>query len=302
MNKNLSIAKKVKNDEFYTMLPDIEKEVLHYLSHFYGKTVFCNCDDDTSNFTKYFKTNFYKLGLKELIVTGITEGKRFQDTIDLLDKSDIVVTNPPFSQAREFIQLLMEHHKRFLIVGDLNWISYREIFPLIKNNQIWLGYNMIKSFLTPEGEVKKFGNKLWYTNLDIEKRHEWLDLRKKFEENNYLWYDNYDAINVNRIKDIPCDYDGVMGVPVTFLNRYNPNQFEIITLGHSPKHFTPMKKYEGVVRHNTDGTVTKKHIALNQCLTIGTEEKPEGIYYTAVNSDKYLILPYDRLLIRRKHV
>ena len=283
------------------MLPDIERELIHYSPHFAGKTVFCNCDDASSNFIKYFRDNFDRLKLKQLLVNGLTEGKPFQDTLSLLDASDIVVTNPPFSQAREFVRLLMEHYKKFLIIGDLNWISYRELFPLIKTNQMWLGYNTVKQFITPEGEVKKFGNKLWYTNLDIEKRHEWLVLGKRFEENKYLWYDNYDAINVDRIVDIPCDFNGVMGVPITFLNRYNPNQFEIITLGHSPKHFIPTKKYEGVVRHNTDGTVTRKHIALNQCLTIGMDTKPEGIYYTAANSDKYLVLPYDRLLIRRKH-
>ena len=227
---------------------------------------------------------------------------RSEESIALLKQADVVVTNPPFSLAREYIKFLEEQKKSFLIIGDLNWITYKEVFPLLKNNQMWLGYNSVKGFIQSNGNIKKFGNKLWFTNLDIQKRHEILDLYKEYNDEEYSKYDNYDAINVNKVSEIPFDYDGVMGVPVTFLNHYNPEQFEIITLGHSPKHFIPTKKYEGVVRHNTDGTITKKHIALNQCLTIGTEEKPEGIYYTAVNSDKYLILPYDRLLIRRKYV
>ena len=370
-NKNLGVAKKNKNDDFYTQLSDIENELLHYKPHFRDKVIICNCDDPyESNFFKYFAMNFNSLGLKKLIATGYVtspvagtelslfeeEGEclpkkqpyavyinevtdlngdgrvdladvelllrmkkntrrklhgddvypagdfRSDECVALLKQADIVATNPPFSLAREYINFLEEHGKRFVIIGDLNWVTYKEVFPLLKNNRIWLGYNHVKNFIQSNGDIKKFGNKLWFTNLDIKKRHEKLELYKDYTSEDYPKYDNYDAINVNKVSDIPINYDGIMGVPVTFLNHYNPEQFEIIALGHSPKHFIPTKKYEGAVRHNTDGTITKKHIALNQCLTIGTKEKPEGIYYTAVNSDKYLILPYDRLLIRRKHV
>lgn len=154
---------------------------------------------------------------------------RSDECIEFLKESDIVVTNPPFSIAREYyIPQLIKYNKKFLIVGDLNWATYKEIFPLIKDNKIWFGYNSIKEFVQPNKNTKKFGNKLWYTNLDIEKRHEKIILYKKYTPKEYPRYDNYDAINVDKVADTPEDYTGKMGVPITFLNYYNPEQFEII--------------------------------------------------------------------------
>ena len=154
---------------------------------------------------------------------------RSDESVGFLKEADIVVTNPPFSIAREFfIPQLFDYKKDFLIVGDLNWVTYKEIFPLIKNNKMWFGYNYIKEFIQPNNEGKKFGNKLWYTNLDIDKRHEKLILYKKYNPDEYPKYDSYDAININKVSDIPVDYYGVMGVPITILNSYNPDQFEII--------------------------------------------------------------------------
>ena len=257
-NSNLHRAKEAKNDEFYTQLSDVENELVHYREHFKGKTVFCNCDDPTwSAFWKYFHLNFGFLGLKRLISTHYDKEQstymmeylggddndvsvgtktplkgngdfRNEECLELLRQSDIVVTNPPFSLAREYVSCLEASGKGFLIVGDLNWTTYKEVFPLIRDNKLWLGYMSVKEFSQPDGSFKKFGNKLWFTNLDIKKRHENLILYKHYSPEEFPKYDNYDAINVDKVADIPMDYDGVMGVPITFLDKYNPEQFEIV--------------------------------------------------------------------------
>lgn len=152
------------------------------------------------------------------------------ECLELLDECDIVVTNPPFSQARAFMRTLVDHDKKFVIIGDLNWITYKEIFPLLKDDKVWLGYTHVKEFMTPDGGTRKFGNKLWYTNLDIKKRHEPLDLWRRYYDDPSLYpkYDNYDAIEVPKVSLIPCDYEGVMGVPITFMGSYSSEQFEIV--------------------------------------------------------------------------
>ena len=161
-----------------------------------------------------------------------------QECIDLLKQSDIVVTNPPFSLFREYVAQLMEYKKKFIIIGHQNAIAYREIFKLIHQNKIWLGYGFqgVATFITNyknynsgkyEGFLKIPGVQ-WFTNLDYEKRHEDLILYKKYTPEEYPKYDNYDAINVDKTKEIPIDYDGMMGVPITFMTKYNPDQFEII--------------------------------------------------------------------------
>lgn len=288
--KYLNKAKNAKNDEFYTILSDIEKELKHYKSHFENKVVFCNCDDPrVSNFFHYFSYNFEKLGLRKLITTcyknqnmelfsqhdteraiyleyegdknknnvpdpeeiGIKQLKengdfRSKECIDLLKQSDIVVTNPPFSLFREYVAQLIEYDKKFLIIGTWNVITYKEIFPLIKENKLWIGINSNRNFsgfIVPkhyslhgtEARVDENGNRIvssnntcWFTNLDNAKRHEELILYKKYNPEEYPTYDNYDAIEVSKTNDIPIDYKGVMGVPITFMNKYNPDQFEII--------------------------------------------------------------------------
>lgn len=283
-NSNLGAAKRAKNDEFYTQLTDIEKELRHYRKHFQDATVLCNCDDPfESNFFKFFVLNFKRLGLKKLIATcyegsavaEYRDGKakpykavvttvhdttgdggvdmedvrnlfelgenelvelegngdfRSEECLALLDEADIVVTNPPFSLFREYVAILMEHQKKFIVIGSQNAITYKEIFPLLKDDDVWLGSTHPKEFMQRDGTVKKFGNICWFTNLDIKKRHEELILVKKYagHEDEYPTYDNYDAIEVSRVVDIPLDYDGVMGVPITFMDKYNPEQFEII--------------------------------------------------------------------------
>ena len=166
-----------------------------------------------------------EIGIKHLKGNG---DFRSPECIELLKQADIVVTNPPFSLFREYIALLMSYQKKFVIIGNQNAITYKEVFPLLKTNKVWPGYNHVKEFLQADGSVKKFGNIQWFTNLDISKRHEELILYKNYTPAEYPKYDNYDAINVDKVADIPCDYDGVMGVPITFLDKYNPIQFEII--------------------------------------------------------------------------
>lgn len=262
-NTNLHAAKTAKNDEFYTRFEDINFEinlVEHgYRPFFKDKIVYCNCDDpEESNFWKFFKARFNGLKLKKLISTHYDqEGKssykleydgervtkseldgngdfRSPECVELLKESDIVVTNPPFSLFREFVALLMKYEKKFVIIGNKNAITYKEIFPLIKDNKVWLGYTSPNEFIIPGGEITKQVNGLcrWYTNLEIPKRHEPMLLGGSYERGSkkgmFPKYDNYDAINVDRVCDIPEDYDGVMGVPITFLDKYCPEQFEIV--------------------------------------------------------------------------
>lgn len=275
-NDNLHKAKDAKNDEFYTRIEDVAEELRHYKKHFAGKVVLCNCDDPTwSAFWRYFHLNFAELGLKKLISThydrteptykmeyeggddnnvevGVKtplEGNgdfRNKECLDLLDESDIVVTNPPFSLFREYVAVLMKHQKKFLILGNMNALTYKEIFPLVRDNQLWYGASIHsgdRKFYVPNDYplkasgcgVDNNGQKFirvkgvrWYTNLDYKARHEKLVLWKNYTPEEYPKYDNYDAINVNKYSEIPCDYDGVMGVPITFIDYYCPEQFEIV--------------------------------------------------------------------------
>lgn len=306
-NSSLNKAAKAKNDEFYTQLADIEKELKRYKNQFHGKVVYCNCDDPfESNFFKYFAANFNALGLRKLITTSYikspiaggqlplleveglkptgkepfkieinevpdTDGDgainlddvkfllkhnkntstplrgigdfRSDECIELLKEADIVCTNPPFSLFREYVAQLMECGKKFLIIGNDNAIAYKEFFVFIKGNKVWTGYSKVKEFRQPDGTIKKFGNVGWYTNLDTTKRHEKLTLYKKYSPSEYPKYVNYDAIEVSKVTEMPADYEGEMGVPITFLDKYNPNQFEIIGsslfLGKPMKDFAP---------------------------------------------------------------
>ena len=249
-------AKKSKNDEFYTLMEDIEKELKYYKEQFKDKVVFCNCDDfEESNFVKYFINNFENLGLKKLYAMWYSiswkQAQLFEKTknwinkkelewnwdfrsvesIEILKASDVVVTNPPFSLFREYMKQLISFNKSFLVLGNMNAITYKEIFPLIQHNQIWLGmYNWKVNFKQPninEG-LFQFRNIGWFTNLQTPKRKEFIKLSKAYSPEKYQKYDNYDAIEVSKIENIPLDYDGVMGVPITFLWKYNPEQFEIV--------------------------------------------------------------------------
>lgn len=304
-NVNLQVAKNTKDDEFYTPYETIEKELIHYSKHFYGKTVLCNCDDPfESNFCKYFLKNFNVLGLKRLLctsyksskvistqltlfdenneplknthgyvldVTKFAEGNdiisdkyieswlqktkcikklkgdgdfRSSECINYLKMSDIVVTNPPFSLFKDIVSLLVKHNKKYLLIGNQNALTYKEIFPLIQNNEAWTGYQFgdMKFRVPASSEPREtrfwvdefgqkwrsLGNAMWLTNLDIDRRHKLLKLTKKYSPEEYPQYDNYNAINVKRVQDIPMDYSGIMGVPITIIDKYNSDQFEIV--------------------------------------------------------------------------
>lgn len=166
---------------------------------------------------------------------------RSAECIELLKEADIVCTNPPFSLFREYVAQLMKYEKKFLIIGHQNALTYKEVFPLMQNNAIWLGYGFkggAGHFVSPYEDIAvandhrkgmiRVSGVHWFTNLDHKKRHEELILYKTYDPEEYPKYDNYDAINVDKTQDIPCDYDGIMGVPITFLDKYNPHQFEII--------------------------------------------------------------------------
>lgn len=322
-NSSLSAARNAKNDEFYTQYSDIETEMNAYIEYnpevFKDKTILLPCDDpEWSNFTKYFASNFTRLGIKKLISTSYaqgvankqptlfelksplynpqqhdTHGKLFTLTRDtdgngtvdtddieftgylegdgdfrsnevkkLRDEADIIITNPPFSLFREFLAWILEADKQFVIIGNKNVITYKDVFPLLSDNKIWLGpgfpggnaffkisndsiRNFADGVYDDNTGLVKFRNVGWFTNIDHGKRHEHLildtmehnlkfnkKLQKKLEKDygklEYPRYDNYDAIEVPFTECIPSDYDGVMGVPITFMDKYNPDQFDIV--------------------------------------------------------------------------
>ena len=303
---NLHRAKNAKNDEFYTRLADVSKELMHYEEHFKDKIVLCNCDDpEWSAFWRYFHLSFSALGLKKLISThydknnptykmeytggddndievGIKtplEGNgdfRNQECLDILDEADIVVTNPPFSLFREYVAVLMEHNKKFLIIGNNNAITYKDFFPLLKNDDVRIGYNNPSEFDTPNGLTKKvLGLCCWFTNLGVAKHHEKLILRKKYTPEEYQTYDNYDAINVDKLSDIPVDYDGVMGVPISFMGKYNPAQFEIIDARDIALHDKQRDKQTMLIK-DADGSINGKPKYARICIR-ARHPNPAGV-------------------------
>lgn len=252
-NSNLHAAKKAKNDEFYTRLEDIEKELAHYKDFFRGKAVYCNCDHPTeSNFPRYFLEHFGELGLERITATCHVPGGRgwkgekrkggeytveqldgdgdfrSEECVELLKQADVVIGNPPFSLFREYVAQLIEYGKKFLVIGNKNCLTFKDIFPYIKENEIWLGCTPVKEFLQPDGTAKKFGNIGWLTNIPHAPVGKTLILEKRYSPDEYQKYDNYNAIEVSRVADIPVDYDGVMGVPLTYIQYHSKDQFEIV--------------------------------------------------------------------------
>lgn len=228
---------------------------------------------------------------------------RSRECVELLKEADIVVTNPPFSLFREFVALLMKYNKKFLIIGHQNAINYKEIFPLIKNNQIWLGYGFkggagyfinehyedyAKAGEHLEGMIRVSGVH-WFTNLEHDKRHEGIPLFKPYTAETYPKYDNYNAINVNKASDIPCDYYGLMGVPVTFMDKYNPEQFEIVGNGDDVEWLRSVGANcigeKNIAQLRSQGS--KAHITANMTSLV-------------LHENGRIVLPYKRLIIRRK--
>tara|TARA_B100000508_G_scaffold140877_2_gene144003 strand:+ start:1969 stop:3180 length:1212 start_codon:yes stop_codon:yes gene_type:complete len=399
-NKNLTNAKRAKNDEFYTQYADIEKEIQAYLEYnpdtFKGKVVYSNCDDPfESNFFRYFVLNFKQLGLKRLITTSykpspvantqiglfgddvtlepdkgrpkVTANKfiinevgdvdgdgsftledialqlknnknnewsplhgdgdfRSDECVELLKQSDIVVTNPPFSLFREYMKQLVDSNKKLLIIGNMNAITYKEVFPLIKENALWIGatnFNTGMYFQVPEDfeyadtykfekeqngvKVNRVPGVCWFTNLDHGRRHQPLQLmstsdnlkfnKKLAGKDSYDQYDNFDAIEVPFADAIPSDFDGNMGVPVSFLNKYSPEQF--IILGYE-KNCEELRtkiypKQTQVSKSGKKSIVTK----LNDGAAIKLEDAPVNTTHYVVDGE-YYIQAYTRIFIKHK--
>lgn len=348
-NGNLTAAKKAKNDEFYTQWLDVEREMDAYLLHdpdvFRGKVVLLPCDDpDWSQFTKFFVERFAQLGLSKLISTcyaegahgkwytltsegeaaGLLEGDgdfRSAEVAAFRDEADIVITNPPFSMFRDFMAWLVEGDVRFAVIGNLNAITYKEVFPLIKSNRVWLGNNYAVNggamfYEIPESianldqvrEIRENDNGTktyitrvqgvrWFTNIEHGRRHDPLVLMteadnvkfgpKGIKGVGYLRYDNYDALEVPKVIAIPADYDGVVGVPISFLDKYCPEQFEILGNGQTMADelgIRPVgqKFVDDYYAQGNKGQINAKWN--NLVYRIGTQT----------------VVPYQRILIRRK--
>lgn len=392
-NNDLSNAKKVKSDEFYTQYNDIEKEVTAYLDYdpevFRGKTVLLPCDDpEWSNFTKYFAQNFMKFGLKKLISTSYApESKKYQiyeqpslfevndpqydeyktkkhgkiftlthdktkdgkvDVNDLewhyldgdgdfrsleiqklRDEADIIITNPPFSLFREFLAWIVEASKQLLIIGNMNAITYKEVFPLIMNNRLWLGPSIRsgdREFQVPKDypvtaagwRIDDDGRKFlrikgvrWFTNLDHGRRHQPLPLmtmndnikyskHKEIKGQEYKYFDNYDAIEIPYTDAIPSDFEGIMGVPISFLDKYSPDQFEILGATQRGCHdrVPDTKKYDDYweVKQNGQKTGSSGGKTNENANLIGNDGKKN--YF--INKDGRIIQSaYQRIFIRR---
>ena len=251
---------------------------------------------------------------------------RSEEIKKLRDECDIIVTNPPFSLFREFLAWIIEANKLFVIIGNMNAITYKEVFQVIKNNKIWLGngFHAGNAFFStpfskeyangvynPETGLVKFRNCCWFTNLDHGRRHQPLKLmsmkdnlrfsKKLKGKESYDRYDNYDAIEVPFTESIPNDFKGVMGVPISFLDKYSPEQFEIVglTSGRDEFECRPSKKYINPKQHNPNGTITNGSKA-NTRATIKLKSKPDDIYYTADNTDGPLCIIYARILIQHR--
>lgn len=340
-NASLTKAKENKNDEFYTRLEDIEAEISShpdYVRQFQGKTVFCNCDDpEWSAFYEFFRQHFKQLGLKKVITTHFNkdgspsyklewDGEmlgddtvnmiktplkgdgdfRSEECIELMKEADIIVTNPPFSIAREdYIPMLFKYNKQFVIIGDLNWVTYKNVFPLIKENKMWFGYMNVKEFKTPDGSIQKFGNKLWFTNLDLDKNHEELPLTKNYKgnESNYPKYDNYNAIEVKKIAEIPKDYYEMMGVPISFLMKYNPEQFEIVGMPTASSNEDSLNlgiDYSKHIGYKQNGEKTGRTGSTFGACPVFERNDKKGIYYT---NGKQTVQAgsCERVFVRRKN-
>lgn len=342
-NTSLDKAKKAKDNEFYTRYDDIQAELNHYRDQFRGKVVYCNCDDPAeSAFSDFFKLNFDHYGLKKLIctryvksdlfsqawldpmhrvgyrieITGkdrcekidLQEGGDFRsaECIELLKEADIVCTNPPFSLFREYIQQLIQYHKKFLVIGNKNAITYKDIFPLLANNEVWLGYTVPNKFVRPDGTetTNMSGLCRWWTNLDTTKRHEDMILYEEYTPEKFPHYDNYDAIEVNKVKSIPKDYFGVMGVPITFLDNYNPEQFEILGLLQSStdeQAGIPNLRYYGdfkEMRQDLTYTGASGNKANGNPVLSGKSERGNFLYNE--QTKEYVHSVYARITIKRK--
>lgn len=305
-NDTLHSAKTAKNDEFYTQISDIEQEIGNYRKHFKDKIIYMPCDNpEWSNFWHVLKGQYIYLHYKKIIATfyngiidtdkqpykleydGVNETKTFlkgngdfrsEECTTILQESDIVITNPPFSLFREFVKWVMDADKKFLILGNKNAITYKEIFPYLKENKMWLGYTSPAVFEIPDGKITEKVNGLcrWFTNLDIKKRHDTIATGYLYagDTSKYPTYDNYNAINCDKVNEIPDDYDGAIGVPVTFLDKYCPAQFEILD-ARDYGHTNVQKNKTTYLIKDADGSIGGR----NTYARILIKRKPNDITY-----------------------
>lgn len=342
-NSSMNSAKKNKNDEFYTRIEDIEKEMRFYRKHLKNKTIFLNCDDpEWSNFYRYFYDQFEYLGLKKLIATHYNqegnssykmeitsidndglplmqkidlEGNgdfRSEECIELLKESDIVITNPPFSLFREYVDTLFTHKKKFIILGDSKAIAYKEIFPLVKSNKMWIGrsgmghkyYSPVKKgFIDLNDEstytIKHMGFTAWWTNVGspAERPHYPLWESYKLHKDKYKKVDNYDAIFIEKSKSIPYDYDGLMAVPNTFIDKINSEQFEILgecgTSLETFENYNNKNTYQKIVDGEPKGKASPNRNPIYEV------DKSEATMYCP-ERNKYFYRTISRILIRNK--
>ena len=333
---NLNEAARNKQDEWYTRIEDIEVEMHGYRDQFRGKTIYCNCDDpEVSNFYRYFHLNFAALGLKRLVATcyrndqpdifSVGEGEhgllidrcraagraktrvlegdgdfRSPECVALLEQADIVVTNPPFSLFNEFIQQLVEHGKQFIILGTMNKVTNKDIFPLFRDGKVWYGHSLhgqdvyfrvpdhypddnAKPWVDDDGnKYRRLGVARWLTNLPHKRRKERLPLWQTYSAKDFPKIDNYDAIEVRKTADIPDDYDGAMAVPISFLDKHCPDQFEIVGMTSTAHH---------------GGYLTKEY---------GPEDAPNWKYLNTASrpvmrTGKTFKMKFPRILIRKRN-
>ena len=243
---------------------------------------------------------------------------RSPECVAMLREADVVVTNPPFSLFREYLAQLIEYDKKFLIIGNQNNVTYKDVFLLLMQNKVWLGYNSGEmAFRVPQNyeardtrywqdetgqKWRSMGNISGYTNIDHKKRHEELDLYKKFNEEEYQSFDNYNAININKVADIPYDYDGIMGVPITFMDKYNPDQFEILGLTQIGCHdlVPDTRRYDDYVEvRRSDGKVTGASGRKTNENAVLTGEGNKKTFYRNAEG-RTVHSEYKRILIRKK--
>lgn len=358
--KTLSSAKNIKNDEFYTLMTDIENEISQYdFNLFKDKTIYCNCDDPTwSNFFKFFVKWGKRLGIKEARFTNFANKQRHlkeltlfdmddlkesaeddqkgvahfwtfnplnnnlikkelkgngdfrsEECINFLKQADIIVTNPPFSLFKEYLEQLVKYEKKFLILGNPNAITYKEMFKLIRDDKVWLGYKSLgtdtyfkipaedcerllrenkkgSGYVIKNGEVLGRTMACWYTNLDLIKRHKPMVLHNQ-DLSQFYKYDNYDAIDIPQVKMIPDNYYGVMGVPITFLDKYCPDQFEIIGTADSKDNLPGMNQLgkEFIKGYRSQG---------------GTGHYSENMFGVSLIQDGKYKIVFKRLFIKRR--
>ena len=314
--KVLHNAKLAKDDEFYTQMIDIENCIENFDLN--NKVIYCNCDDPSfSNFYKFFKINFTKLGLKRLISTyksdepyrydydGINEIKTpiesglFEYNSNIItDNIDdiIVVTNPPFSLYKEFFNFLMDLKVKFIIIANLNVLGYRDTFSKLREREIMVAYSgkQTYEFIRPDGVLQRVSS-IWLTNINQTKELPIREFKTKYNPELHQKYDNYNAINCDKTADIPYDYNGVIGVPISALTILNYRQYNIVNLGAVKNGCVFDKQYHNTIFHSSSGKSSETTV-LNRYLNLEIPNRLENKSYYEDNG-KFYIQPYTRVLI-----